>query len=50
MWLTDLVGRLIMRKGRVTIDFESDDAGKCSWNIQQECEEQLDNDNLVSLF
>ena len=39
-----------MRKGRVIIDFESDDAGKCSWNIQQESDEELDNDNLVSLF
>ena len=39
-----------MRKGRVIIDFESDDEGNCNWNIQQECDEDLDNDNLVSLF
>ena len=39
-----------MRKGRVIIDFESDDEGNCNWNIQQESDEELDNDNLVSLF
>ena len=39
-----------MRKGRVIIDYESDDDGNCEWKIQQESKENLDNDNLISLF
>jgi len=39
-----------MLKGRVIIDFESDEEGECNFNIQQEGKDTLDDDNLVSLF
>lgn len=39
-----------MLKGRVIIDFESDEKGECNFNIQQEGKDTLDDDNLVSLF
>lgn len=39
-----------MLKGRVIIDFESDEAGECNFNIQQEGKDTLDNDNLATLF
>lgn len=39
-----------MRKGKVIIDFESDDEGKCSFNINQDGTDTLDNENLISLF
>ena len=39
-----------MKKGRVIIDYESDEKGECNWDIQQEGKDTLDNDNLISLF
>ena len=39
-----------MRKGKVIIDFESDDEGNCSFNINQDGTDKLDNENLISLF
>ena len=39
-----------MIKGRIIIDFESEEMGECSFNIQQEGKDTLDNENLISLF
>ena len=39
-----------MIQGRVIIDFESDEEGTCTWNIQQEGKDTLNNENLISLF
>lgn len=39
-----------MKKGRVVIDFESDEEGECSFNIKQEGKDNLDDENLISLF
>ena len=39
-----------MIQGRVVIDFESDEEGECSYNIQQEGKDTLDDENLISLF
>ena len=39
-----------MRKGRIIIDFESNDIGDCSWNITREGQDKLDNENLKSLL
>jgi hypothetical protein len=39
-----------MKKGRLIIDFESDEKGECSWNIQQEGKTKLDGKNLATLF
>lgn len=39
-----------MRKGKVVINFESNDLGDCKWDIQQESDDHLDNKNLASLF
>jgi len=39
-----------MRKGRLVIDFESNEEGDCRFNIHQEGNDHLDNDNLISLF
>ena len=39
-----------MRKGRIIIDFESDESGECSWNITREGPEKLDDENLKSLL
>ena len=39
-----------MIKGRVIIDFESNEEGDCNFNIKQEGKDNLDDDNLISLF
>ena len=39
-----------MRKGRIIIDYESKELGDCKFNIHQDGVDNLDNDNLVSLF
>ena len=39
-----------MKKGRVIIDYESDDLGKCNYNIKQDGKNDLDKENLISLF
>jgi hypothetical protein len=39
-----------MRKGRIIIDFESDDKGECSWNISREGKDKLNDENLKSLL
>jgi hypothetical protein len=39
-----------MRKGRIVIDFESNESGDCKFNIQQDGADHLDNNNLISLF
>jgi len=39
-----------MIKGRVIIDLEADEAGECSWNMQHEGKDTLDDENLISLF
>jgi len=39
-----------MLKGKVIIDFEYDEVKKCSWNIQQEGENELNNENLIYLL
>ena len=40
-----------MMKGRVVIDFERDeDAEKCSYDLKQEGEDTLGNEDLISLF
>ena len=43
-------GRKKMRKGRVVIDYESNESGDCKFNIHQDGVYHLDNDNLISLF
>jgi len=39
-----------MRKGRIVIDYESNESGDCKFNIHQDGVDNLDNDNLISLF
>ena len=39
-----------MMKGKIIIDFESDESGECSWDITREGPDKLDNDNLKSLL
>jgi len=39
-----------MRKGKVIIEYESDDSGKCNFKISQEGKEKLDDDNIIFLF
>ena len=39
-----------MRKGRIIIDFESNDTGDCNWDITREGEDKLDDENLKSLL
>jgi len=39
-----------MIKGRIVIDFESDEEGECSWKIQQEGKDELNNEDMISLF
>ena len=39
-----------MMNGRLIIDFESDEEGKCTYTIQQKGKDILDNNNLISLF
>ena len=41
---------VLMLKGKVIIDFEYDEVKKCSWNIQQEGEDELDKENLIYLL
>jgi hypothetical protein len=39
-----------MRKGRVIIDFESNEEGNCSWDITCEGQDKLDTENLKTLL
>ena len=39
-----------MIKGRVVIDFQADEAGECSWDLSQDGNNKLNNDELVTLF
>jgi len=39
-----------MKKGRIIIDFESDEKGECSWDITREGQDKLDDENLKSLL
>ena len=39
-----------MKKGRIIIDFESDENGKCNYNITREGRDKLDDENLRSLL
>lgn len=39
-----------MKKGRIIIDFESDESGNCDWNIIREGQDKLDDENLKSLL
>lgn len=39
-----------MIKGRVVIDFQSDEVGECSWNLSQDGDNKLTNEELVTLF
>lgn len=36
--------------GKVVIDYEQTDDGKCSWKFKQEGNEELDNNDLVYLL
>ena len=38
-----------MRKGKVVIDFQEIN-GDCTWNVSQEGENELQNDDLVTLL
>ena len=39
-----------MLKGKVIISFEYDGVKECSWDIQQEGKDELDNENLIYLL
>jgi hypothetical protein len=39
-----------MRKGRIMIDYDSNESGDCKFKIHQDGVDHLDNDNLISLF
>ena len=39
-----------MMKGRVIIDFESDEKEKCEYKIQQTGKDTLNNENLIFLL
>jgi len=39
-----------MMKGKVLIDFGYDEKNECSWNLEQEGETKLDNENLIYLL
>ena len=39
-----------MLKGRVIINFEYDEEKECSWNIKQDGESKLNNENLIYLL
>jgi len=39
-----------LKKGRIIIDFESDENGKCNYNITREGRDKLDDENLRSLL
>jgi len=39
-----------MIKGRVVIDFQADKIGECSWNLSQDGDSKLTNEELVTLF
>jgi hypothetical protein len=39
-----------MKKGKIIIDYESNESGDCKFNILQDGVDHLDNDNLISLF
>jgi hypothetical protein len=36
-------------KGKVVIDFQEDN-GECTWNIRQEGEDELQNEDLITLL
>ena len=38
-----------MRKGKVIIDFQEDN-GECTWDVSQEGETELENEDLVTLL
>ena len=37
-------------KGKVIISFEYEEENECSWDLKQEGEDKLDNENLVNLL
>lgn len=39
-----------MIKGKVIIDFEADAIGKCNWNLAQDGEGKLENEELITLL
>ena len=39
-----------MRKGRVIIDFESNELGDCKWDLMCEGPDKLDDENIKSLL
>jgi hypothetical protein len=39
-----------MMKGKIIINYESDEEGDCRWDIKQEGKDKLDNENMISLF
>jgi len=39
-----------LKKGRIIIDFESDELGKCNYNIIREGRDKLDDENLKTLL
>lgn len=39
-----------MQKGKIIIDYESDDLGRCNFSISQEGKEELDDNNIISLL
>ena len=39
-----------MLKGKIIINFEYDEEKECSWDIQQEGESKLDDENIIYLL
>jgi hypothetical protein len=39
-----------MRKGKLIIEYESDELGKCSFNINQQGKDKLDDNDLIALL
>lgn len=39
-----------MLQGRVIIDFRSEEEGDCQYMLKQKGKDELDNENLISLF
>ena len=39
-----------MRKGRIIIDYESDELGRCNYDLSQEGQEELEENDLISLL
>ena len=46
----NICGELENMKGKVVIDYEQTDEGKCSWKFKQEGNDELDNNDLVYLL